>query len=126
MKNSSFKDFVLEQVGDLGDLQCRYMFGDWGLYCDEVFFAIVAEGRLYFRTDSASRQDYLEMGMEPFRPNPGQTLKSYYEVPVDVIEDRERLTAWARKAVRSERRKARGRSPDRPGRERKPDGAGSR
>lgn len=106
MKTSSFKDFVLEQVGDLEDLECRYMFGDWGLYCDEVFFAIVADGRLYFKTDSASRQSYLKMGMGPFRPNPRQTLKSYYEVPVDVIEDREQLTAWARKAVRSQRQKA--------------------
>jgi hypothetical protein len=34
-------------------------------------------------------------------------------VPVDVIEDRERLTAWARKAVRSQRRKTPNRKPRR-------------
>jgi DNA transformation protein len=37
--------------------------------------------------------------MKPFRPNPKQTLKTYYEVPVDVMEDGEQLTTWATRAV---------------------------
>jgi TfoX/Sxy family transcriptional regulator of competence genes len=41
----------------------------------------------------------VQRGMQPFRPNPRQTLKSYYEVPVDVLEDHEQLTVWARQAV---------------------------
>jgi len=36
--------------------------------------------------------------MKPFRPNPRQTLKSYYEVPIHVVEDREQLAAWAEQA----------------------------
>jgi TfoX/Sxy family transcriptional regulator of competence genes len=28
-----------------------------------------------------------------------QTLKSYYEVPVDVLEDHAQLTVWARQAI---------------------------
>lgn len=37
--------------------------------------------------------------MKPFRPNVKQTLKSFYEVPVDVLEDAEILTQWATEAV---------------------------
>jgi DNA transformation protein len=33
--------------------------------------------------------------MKPFRPNSKQTLKTYYEVPVEVIEDSEQLVTWA-------------------------------
>jgi DNA transformation protein and related proteins len=33
--------------------------------------------------------------MKPFRPNPKQTLKTYYEVPADILEDRELLARWA-------------------------------
>lgn len=40
------------------------------------------KGRLYFKTDAAARPDYLEMGMEPFRPGPKQTLKNDDEVPI--------------------------------------------
>jgi DNA transformation protein len=100
MKSNSFKEFILEQLDALGDLESRYMFGDWGLYCGEVFFGIVADGRLYFKTDSASRSQYLKAGMKPFSPNPKQTLVTYYEVPVDIVEDRDALTAWAKRAVR--------------------------
>jgi DNA transformation protein len=34
-----------------------------------------------------------------FRPNPKQTLKSFYKVPIDVIEDGEFLTQWAIEAA---------------------------
>jgi DNA transformation protein len=37
--------------------------------------------------------------MKPFRPNPRQTLKTYYELPVDVMEDRDQLKHWARRAI---------------------------
>ena len=36
--------------------------------------------------------------MKPFRPNARQTLKSYYEVPADVVEDRGLLRRWADRA----------------------------
>lgn len=38
--------------------------------------------------------------MGPFRPNERQTLKSYYEVPPEVLDDHEALLAWAREAIR--------------------------
>lgn len=75
------------------------MFGGHGLYQGEVFFGIIHKGRLYFKTDQASRAAYVQRGMKPFRPNAKQTLKTYYEVPVEIIEDDEQLTTWAGRAV---------------------------
>jgi DNA transformation protein len=106
VNNDSFKDFVLDQLQELSDLECRRMFGGYGLYRDEVFFGIIFKGRLYFKTDAKSAEPYLELGMKPFRPNRKQTLKNYYEVPVDIIEDRDRLAVWAKKAVRLNSSKA--------------------
>jgi DNA transformation protein and related proteins len=37
--------------------------------------------------------------MKPFRPNVKQTLRNYYQVPVEIIEDGDRLGDWAVKAV---------------------------
>lgn len=76
------------------------MFGGWGLYRDRAFFGIIFKGRLYFKTDAASRRAYVERGMEPFRPSATQTLKTYYEVPADVLEEPEELVAWAERAAR--------------------------
>lgn len=99
-RDAGFKDFVIEQLADLGELRARAMFGGWGLYGDEVFFAIVWGGRLFFKTDEATRRDYEARGSGPFRPSPRQTLRTYYEVPADVLEDPEELQRWARGAQR--------------------------
>ncbi len=97
-KQDGFKDFVLDQLAGLRGVTCRAMFGGHGLYRDDVFFGILHKGRLYFKTDEASRAAYLAQGMKPFRPNRKQTLKTYYEVPVDVMEDAGRLAEWASRA----------------------------
>jgi len=47
----SFKDFIVDQLSDLEDLECRAMFGGYGLYQDDIFFGILYKGRLYFKTD---------------------------------------------------------------------------
>ena len=107
MKPDSFRDFVLDQLHPLGDVEARSMFGGNGLYHDGVFFGILWMGRLYLKTTEATRVEFVKRGMKPFRPNQRQTLKSYYEVPVEIIENREALEEWARRAAetKSETRK---------------------
>lgn len=100
MKPDTFVEFALDQLSALGPVDCRRMFGGYGLYAGGIFFGLIFKGRLYFKTDDDSRRNYTERGMKPFRPNPRQTLKTYYEVPLDVLEDAESLTAWARQALK--------------------------
>ena len=102
MADDSFKDYVLDQLRGLDEVRARAMFGGFGLYYGEVFFGIVADGRLYFKTDDESRGEYERCGMEPFRASEKQTLWTYYEVPVDVLEDDEALTLWALRACQSQ------------------------
>ena len=97
-KQDGFKDFVLDQLSELPGLTHRSMFGGYGLYCGSVFFGIVQKGRLYFKTNATTAPRYRKREMKPFRPNATQTLKTYYEVPVDVLEDAGELTIWARQA----------------------------
>lgn len=99
MKNDSFKDFVMEQLGGLADLRCKGMFGGFGLYDGSKFFGIISKGVLYFKTDESSRNAYIEQGMKPFKYSEKQTLKNYYEVPPDVLEDRENILKFAEISV---------------------------
>jgi len=94
-KLDSYKEFILEQFRELEGITCRSMFGAYGLYCEGTFFGIIANSRLYFKTDEKTRVPYIKYGMKPFRPTPKQTLKNYYEVPADIIEDVTSLTEWA-------------------------------
>jgi len=46
-----------------------------------------------------TRTDYIERGMKAFRPNSGQTLMNYFEVPVEIIDEPDRLVDWAQAAI---------------------------
>ncbi|MGB7768092.1 MAG: TfoX/Sxy family protein [Verrucomicrobiia bacterium] len=103
MPDNSFKEFVLDQLSALPDVRARAMFGAHGLYQDEYFFGILDEGRLFFKTDAASRADYAARGMGPFTyESKGRVLTmSYHEVPPDVLECPPELVTWARRAIQA-------------------------
>src|SRR3990172_2182747 len=106
-KIDSYRDYVLDQLRSLEDVSCRSMFGGYGLYLGADFFGIVYDGRLYFKTDETTREKYRDRGMGPFAPSEKQVLKSYYEVPEEIVEDDEQLASWAREAAaRKKKRKA--------------------
>jgi DNA transformation protein len=99
VSTDSFRDFVLEQLSALENLRCKRMFGGHGLYSGEVFFGIVFDGRLYFKTNPDTLSDYLAFHAAVFAPSEKQILKNYREVPVDILEDAVNLTTWAQKAA---------------------------
>ena len=98
-RDSSFKDFVLDQLDGVGTVRVKAMFGGYGLYLEDSFFGIIHRGRLYFRTSHETLPEYRAHGMKPFRPRARQTLAPYYEVPLTVLEDSTELDRWARKAA---------------------------
>lgn len=98
-KEDSFRDFVIDQLCSLEGVRCRPMFGGYGLYLGEAFFGIIHEGCLYFKTDETTRVKYRDGGSVPFTPGGTQVLKTYYEVPAEIVEDDEQLAYWAREAA---------------------------
>ena len=99
--DDSFREFVLDQLRLLPEVRARAMFGAHGLYCGNSFFAILDEGRLFFKTDTASQAEYTARGMGPFSyESKGrvQTM-SYHEVPPEVLENAPELVAWAQRAI---------------------------
>ncbi len=105
-KDDDFLVFVQDQMSGLPALTFRRMFGGIGLYQGAVFFAIIDEGVLYFVTDDDTRRRYEARGMKPFQYAPGKFIRTYYEVPVDVLEDDTQLEAWAREAVAVQKRRS--------------------
>jgi DNA transformation protein len=101
MPDDSFKEFVLDQLSALPDLRVKAMFGGHGLYGGGQFFAILFEGRLYFKVDATNRAAYVERGMKPFTYTKARRVltMSYYEVPPEILEDRESLLAWANQSL---------------------------
>ncbi len=97
--DDSFVEHICDQIASLDGIIHRSMFGGFGLYCGSTFFGIAYRGHLYLKTNEDSRAKYLDWEMEPFQANAKQSLRSYYEVPEDCIDDAERLTELADEAI---------------------------
>lgn len=101
MADDSFKAFVLDQLSALSELRAKAMFGGHGIYSGDHFFGILDEGRVFFKVDDTTRASYEALGMSPFTYEmKGRVMTmSYYEVPLDVLEDRDEAVVWARQAI---------------------------
>lgn len=98
--SEGYKEYIVDQLGKLGYVTVKKMFGGAGIYNDGLIFGIIANDVLYFKVDDSNRSDYEGAGMKPFQPfDDKDTVMSYYEVPVDILENRESLADWARKSL---------------------------
>jgi DNA transformation protein and related proteins len=100
--SNDFLNFLLDQLSGWGEVSLRRMFGGAGLYREEKIFGVVAENVAYLKVDDVSRGDIVKAGSKPFNPYPEKNkavIARYYEIPPDVLEDRDELCRWAQRAV---------------------------
>lgn len=102
-KSQEYMEYVLEQLERFGGVTARRMFSGFGLYQHDVFFGLIFSDTLYFKVNDANRPEYESRGMRRFQPYQDKPHLSftYYEVPAEVLEDREQLTAWAARSVQA-------------------------
>jgi len=93
----AFVDYVRDQLQPWGGVAARRMFSGEGLFRDGIMFALVHDDTLYFRTDQANVADFVAAGMAPFRYARGerQVALGYHQVPADILDESDRLAAWA-------------------------------
>lgn len=94
----SFTSYVLDQLAALGPVEDRRLFSGRGLYWRDQIFALVHDGRLFFRVSDETRPAYVAQGSAPFEPMPGHVMAGYHEVPGAVLEDADEAVRWARAA----------------------------
>ena len=99
--SDDYRDFVLEQLATAGRVTPRAMFGGVGLYLDGLFFALIDDDTLYFKTDDSNRARFEQAGSRPFCPFPDRPDQpmGYWQVPAEVLEDPDQLAAWTREAL---------------------------
>jgi DNA transformation protein len=98
-----FLAFVLEQLDPIGPIVTKRMFGGVGVYAGDLFFALVSGDVLYLKGDNDTRGRREAAGARPFQPFPdrprGTGKMQYYSVPAAILEDDDKLIAWAKEAV---------------------------
>jgi DNA transformation protein len=104
--SDEYLTYVLEQLQLVGPVTAKRMFGGAGIYASGVMFALVADDVLYLKVDETNRGDFERAGADPFQPWPDKPMTmSYYEVPADVLEDRDLLREWGQKALNAAARR---------------------
>jgi TfoX/Sxy family transcriptional regulator of competence genes len=103
---AALRDDVVAKLDGLAGLRSKGMFGGYGLWAEEgLFFGIVDDGNVYFRTDAQTRPGYDAARSTGFRYAPGEPPSdTYRSVPAGVLADPATLLAWAEDAVDASRR----------------------
>ncbi len=98
---SDLVEHCLELLAPLGTVRAKRMFGGHGLYCDDLFFALIAADRLYLKVDALSREAFAAAGCEPFVYHGAgrATTMGYWTVPAEAMESPAQMTPWARQAL---------------------------
>ncbi len=92
---------IIDSLSPLGDINSKFMFGGWGIFHDDLMFAVLADDSLYFKVDDSNREMYEKVGSTPFPHG-----ISYWEVPTEVTEDEDGLRHWAQISIDIAHRKA--------------------
>ena len=103
----------LRGLPGLGPVTARRSGDTLGLFAGTVAapFGLIFLSELYLKASPDTVTKYLACGMRPYRPGPRQTLRGYWSVPGDVLNDPGRLFAWTLWAVADARRWGRLRRP---------------
>ena len=90
-----FVDYVTEQLREAGTIRSRKMFGEYGLYCDDVFFAVICDDRFFVKITSEGETAFPDLPKAP----PYEGAKDY--IWVEDVDNRDTMTLLTRLTCRA-------------------------
>ena len=85
-----FVNYVSEQLRSAGAIRSRKMFGEYGLYCDGVFFAVICDDQLFVKVTPQGEAAFPDLPKAP----PYEGARDY--ILVEDVDDRDTMTALVR------------------------------
>ncbi|WP_372747915.1 TfoX/Sxy family protein [Litorivivens sp.] len=100
---TNFADWVVAQMGGLGVVEQRPLFGGVGLFRESEMFALVVQERLYFRADKETRFLFEHRGLPRYVYKQGGVSFSldYFQAPAEVFLSQAEMLVWSERALRS-------------------------
>ncbi|MBT0962203.1 TfoX/Sxy family protein [Denitromonas iodatirespirans] len=93
---------ALELFAPLGAVRVKSMFGGWGFYLDDLFFALEAWETLYLKADTESEKAFIDAGCSRFiyTQKDGKTFSmGYWTAPEEALDSPAAMAPWARLAI---------------------------
>lgn len=63
--HQDFVDYVAEQLREAGSIRSRKMFGEYRLFCDGVFFAVICDDQLFIKITPAGEAAFPHLPKAP-------------------------------------------------------------
>ena len=100
--NDKFAEYIMDQLSGIKGASMKRMFGGAGIFHDGKMFALIHEARFFLKVDDRNIERFKERGMEQFKPFKDKPMRMpYYEVPSEVLENKEELNDWAGSSLRA-------------------------
>ena len=100
--STKFAAGIADQLAEIDSLTTRRMFGALALYAGGTIFGMIVDETLYLGLDAPGFAALRRLGAAPLRPvrrQPDRESARYISVPLDIIDDRDELLAWVRRAI---------------------------
>lgn len=88
--HQDFVNYVIDQLRTSGDIRSRKMFGEYGLYCNDIFFAVICDNQLFIKITPEGEASFPSLPKAP--PYDG-AKDSFLVKDVDDIEMLTKLVA---------------------------------
>ena len=97
--DTEFKNYILDQLNGMGLFETKNMFGGTAVLKSGAAFAKIKHGSLWLKVNDDNINDFIEKGMSQYTYGKDNTRKlNFYETPPDVLEDKDILIKWAKRA----------------------------
>ncbi len=98
--NEEFKKFVLDQLQGIGEFETKKMFGGLALLSQGKAFAKIKHDKVWLKVDDSNLTNFKKFDMSQYSYGKDNSRKlNFYETPIDILEDRDKLKDWVQKSI---------------------------
>ena len=96
--SEDYLNFLLDQLSEFEPIVAKKMFGGIGFFKEGLMFAMIGYGAFRLKVDESNKKEFKDAGMKALYIEGKKKSMPYWEVPVDIIEDKDELMKWANKS----------------------------
>ena len=93
--HADFVNYIAEQLQAAGKIRAKRMFGEYGLFCDGLFFAVICDDQFFVKITPQAEAEFPSLPKVP----PYKDAREYFLI--EEVDDREFLIALTRLTCRS-------------------------
>lgn len=92
--HKDYADYAAEQLSQAGSIRLRKMFGEYGVYCEGIFFGVICDDQLFVKITPEAAAAFPGLPKAP----PYEGARDYFLI--EDIDNRESLAALVRLTCR--------------------------